>query len=96
MSSLDIKDLDKYLGEYNSGFKVFQAIKGKNHYLNVASSIIGGDIDFGSVKHRMIIGQVLMYQMHGQKIDDKAKQTIMNNATEDTGRYYKERYGNDD
>ncbi|ATL48208.1 hypothetical protein COR50_14125 [Chitinophaga caeni] len=96
MYSLDVKDLDKYLREYNAGFKVFQAIKGKDHYLNVASSVIGGDIDFGSIKHRMVIGQVLMYQMHGQKIDDKAKQTIMNNATEDTGRYYKERYGNDD
>ncbi len=91
--SLDIKSLDKYLTQYNTGFKAIQAIKGKDDYLNVASSIIGGNIDFGSIKHRMIIGEVLMYQMNGMKIDDKAKKQIMNDATSDTGRYYKERYG---
>jgi len=95
MSSTDIKTLDKALGEYNSGFKIFQAIKPSNHYLNVASGIIGGDIDFGSMKHRMIIGEVLMYQMNGAKIDDKAKKQINSDASAATARYYTETYGSD-
>jgi hypothetical protein len=99
MYSLDIKDFSHYLHEYNEGFKKFvpgKSLFNKRYYLNVATKIIGGDIDFGSIKHRLIIGQVLMYQLRGQRIDEKAKQTIMNNANQGTRRYYKERYEKDE
>ncbi len=91
MSKQDSKSLSKYLGEYNSGFKLFQKFKGSDHYLNTASSIIGGNIDFGNLEHRLIIGEVLLYQKYSLKIDDTARSQIINIAKEGVSRYNKEK-----
>jgi hypothetical protein len=90
MNTIDKDNLNFYLKEYNTGFEVFIALKSKNHYLNVAKSIIGDKIDFGNMQHRLIIGQVLMYQLHGKKIDNKLKEKIKIDTKTDAERYSKQ------
>lgn len=88
MDSKNHDEIKTYITEYNDGFGFAQAMKPSSDYLNQASDIIGGDIDFYSLEHRLIIGFVLMYQQHGITID---KNDIVNKAAEGVERYEMEK-----
>ncbi len=81
---------DDAIQNYNKGFKVMQTARGKNYYLNVASNIIGGNIDFGNMSHRMTIGLVLSYQKRKIKIDDNIKSDIRKMSDEYANQYKQE------
>ena len=81
---------DDAIKDYNKGFKIMQRARGKNYYLNVAKDVIGGDIDFGNMSHRMTIGLVLSYQKRGIKIDDKVRADIKKMSDDYANQYKQE------
>ena len=81
---------DDAIRDYNKGFKIMQRARGKNYYLNVAKDVIGGDIDFGNISHRLTIGLVLTYQKRGIKIDDKVRADIKKISDDYSNQYKQE------
>lgn len=79
------------MDDYNAGFKAFISLKEgsgffKNNYLVEAKNILGSDINFENIQHRLVVGAVLLYQEYGKDVQEN-KQKILNIANEGVEKY---------
>jgi hypothetical protein len=83
------QDTDHALDKYNSAIDAVQWKEKSGHYLNVAEDILGSELDFSNLTHRLIIGAVLIYEERGIQIGERERQEILDYATKSAAEYGK-------